>query len=359
MTKIQRVLTKDALRISRTPRLTKKIVIVDGQPGCGKTMLSPIIAALERVELLSFAYELEYICALRYLDRIEEDAASTMVRLLTDLKIYNIMMSREVNFRPADLSSIFRDAHPLRYLLRLFEEGDRNVPAKIARENPILHLTTHNLTSICEPVFSGLGKDIVLIELVRHPLYMIKQQAWNMEHLIEDVRDLTIYFSYKDKELPFYAYGWEELFINSNPVEKAIYSIEKMYEQSEREKDLVRKKFNATIITIPFERFVIEPWEYMRQIENALSTKVTSVTRRVMKKQKVPRRMYADGINLKLYKRYGWQPPVSRDENEEFRIRRQFAAERACKQAIEALDKISINYEKKYLGGQKGYLPVR
>ncbi len=346
----------DILKISRSLRLTKKIVIVDGQPGCGKTMLSPIIAALDRVELLSFAYELEYICALRYLGRIEEDAASTMARLLTDLKIYNIMMSREVNFRPADLSSIFRDAHPFRYLFRLFEEGDRQVPAKVEKENPILHLTTHNLTSICTPVFDGLGKEVVLIELVRHPLYMIKQQTWNMENLIGDVRDFTIYFNYKGKELPFYAYGWEDIFINSNPVEKAIYSIEKMYQQSEKEKELVRRKFNAKIITIPFERFVISPWDYMHQIENALSTKVTTVTLRVMKKQKVPRKMIADGINLKLYKRYGWQPPVSRDENEEFRLRRQFAVDNASKQAVEVLDKISIEYEERYLGGRKGYL---
>ena len=65
-------------RISRKPHMAEKVVIVDGQFGCGKTMLSPIISAFDRVELLTYAYELEYICALKYLKRIQEDAAITM-----------------------------------------------------------------------------------------------------------------------------------------------------------------------------------------------------------------------------------------------------------------------------------------
>jgi len=118
----------------RKPYLVEKVVIVDGQPGCGKTMLSPIIAALDRTELLNYAYEIEYICALYYLKRIAPDAAETMIKMLTDLKLYNVMMSRDVNMRPKDLSSIFYDSNPWRYLKRLFEEGDRAVPKKIKDE---------------------------------------------------------------------------------------------------------------------------------------------------------------------------------------------------------------------------------
>ena len=45
----------------RTSHLAEKIVFVDGMPGCGKTMLSPIVAALPRIELLQYAYEIEYV----------------------------------------------------------------------------------------------------------------------------------------------------------------------------------------------------------------------------------------------------------------------------------------------------------
>jgi len=72
-----------------------------------------------------------------------------------------------------------------------------------------------------------------------------------------------------------------------------------------------------------------------------------------MKKQKVPRKMYAEGIQLKVYKRCGWQPPESNSENHEFEIRRRFAQEKVSQEAMKALDKLCTDYEVKYLGGSK------
>ena len=84
--------------IVRKGQLAEKIVIVDGQPGCGKTMLSPIIASMNRVEIMSFAFEIEFICRLYSFNKITEDATVTMIRMLTDHKLYQLMMGRETNF---------------------------------------------------------------------------------------------------------------------------------------------------------------------------------------------------------------------------------------------------------------------
>ena len=93
------------LEIIRLGHYAQKVIFVDGQAGCGKTLFSPVIAALERVELLTYAYNIEYICSLYYLGKMSSDAANSMVRLWTDLQLYNTMMGREINFRPSDLSS--------------------------------------------------------------------------------------------------------------------------------------------------------------------------------------------------------------------------------------------------------------
>ena len=42
--------------------LTKELVIIDGQPGCGKTLFPSILATFERVEMMSYAFPLEWIC---------------------------------------------------------------------------------------------------------------------------------------------------------------------------------------------------------------------------------------------------------------------------------------------------------
>ena len=108
-------------KVVRQKLLAEKVVIVDGQPGCGKTMLSPIISSMERVELLSYAFEIEFICRLFYLHKIDSDAAIAMIKMLIDHKLYQTMMGRDTNFRYSDLSSVFKDSNPWRYFKRIFQ----------------------------------------------------------------------------------------------------------------------------------------------------------------------------------------------------------------------------------------------
>jgi len=346
----------NSVEVIRQSHLAEKVVFIDGQPGCGKSMFSAIVAAFDRVEKLNIAYEIEYVCALKHLKRIEPDAAIALVRMFTDLKLYDLMMCRETNFRPSDVSSVFRAPRPFRYIKRLFMKGNEAIPGRIANERPILHLTTHNILSFAEPVFAALGSRAVIIEIVRHPLYMIKQQTFNMEQLLSDVRDFTIYFSYKDKQLPYFTCGWEDMFIRSNPVEKAILCIERLNKTIIEAKKSLFNKYNAQILTIPFESFVINPYPYLTRIEKITGTTRTSVLRKVMKKQKVPRKMYANGMSLPIYKRCGWEPAKhDSDENKEFAHRRAFAAERVSTQALEVLDRICAEYEQEYLGGRQNY----
>ena len=63
------------------------------------------------------------------LDKLDDDAAKAMVRMMSDHKIYQNMMGRDVNFRYSDLSSVFQNPKPLRYIRRIFSEGDMEVPS--------------------------------------------------------------------------------------------------------------------------------------------------------------------------------------------------------------------------------------
>ncbi len=342
-------LSVEGIAVTRPGHFGDKVVIVDGQFGCGKTMLSPIVAALERAEILTYAYELEYICAYYHLGKISPDAATNFIQIQADLRIYNTLMSREINFRPSDLSSVFRDIHPWRYLVRLFGKGDEHVPEKLRALRPILNLTTHNLTPFSEPLFSALGERLVLIQVVRHPLYMIKQQTLNMERLLTDVRDFTVYFSYKGKLLPYFVYEIRDVFVNANAVDKSIYAMHHLSERAEEVKKDFMRRFGAKIITIPFEGFVLAPDGYLREVALALETTITASTRRAMRKQNVPREKISAGIPLPIYKRYGWEPPQpGLTERAELERRRNLFFRTASPEALRILDKISQEYEDSY-----------
>lgn len=339
-------------RIARKPPLAEKVLIVDGLWGCGKTLFAPLIGALPRVELMQFSYMLEWICALNYLDRLEADAAAGLVSLITDHHMYNIMMSRETNFRLSDLSSVFRNAHPLRYLRRLLQPGDDAVPGRIVAQHPILLLTTHTLLPTSRPVFEALGDRLLFVEIVRHPLYTLIQQSIAIEREAFDrgmnSRSFFLMFDDEGHRLPWHAHGWEKRFLEANPVEKAIYITDHLTRQIERQG--LKGDGSDGVLVIPFERFVIDPWPYMRRLEELLGTRMDRHTRRMMRRQKVPRQRYAEGIDLPIYRKYGWrEPEAGTDEAMEFERRRKFAAERASPEAMRVLDQMCRDYETMHL----------
>jgi hypothetical protein len=337
------------VKISRKKNMTNQVVFVDGQAGCGKTLFSPIIAALNRVELLTYAYEIEHYCSLKYLDKLSTDATHALIRLMTDLQQYNTMMGRELNFRPSDLSSVFNDHNPARYFQRMFQAGDEAIPDIISREQPILNLTTHNLLAYSEPIWQSLGERCVFIEIIRHPIYMVRQQQLNMERLSNNVRNFKINFEYKEKEIPFYAYGWEELYLNSNSTQKAIHSISQITTRTEKNKHLMRDKYEAQIITIPFEPFVLKPEPWIEKIANLLDTDITDSTKKAMILQNVPRQKIAEGVDLDIYIRCGWVPPIDgANEREELLVRREDFSNEAGEEVMLILDQLSDEYEKTY-----------
>ena len=338
-------------KLIRTEYLAPKIVIVDGLPGCGKTMLSPILSSFNRTEVMSFSYELEFILTLQYLDKISSDAASTMIRMITDLKIYNLMMSRDTNFRPSDLSSVFKNQNYFRYIRRLFKKGDALVPARIKKNNPILLIATHQMTALSKPLFESLGNRIFFIEVVRHPLYMVKQNEENMINVTAQKRDFDLQIEYNNNQIPFYAYGYEEDFIKASPMEKALLFIERFTGHSNKLKLNIKKNYPKNFITVPFEDFVLNPNNYMDHIAAGIDSNITKSTVKEMKRQKVPRKKIADGISLKIYKRFGWEKSSkSSSERDELKARRDYVLSKKVDTTImKRFDNLCNQYEKKYL----------
>ena len=345
------MMVNPSIRVGRLEHLAPKVVFVDGIEGCGKTMLAPIVAAMDRVELLTYAYEIEYICALRHLGKMESDAAAATIALLADLQLYNTMQSREVNFRPGDLSSAFRSIRLMHYLRRLFQKGDAKVIERIKAENPILLLTTHRLIAYGWPVFEALGSRVVLIEVVRHPLYMIVQNARNFSGLIGTARDFSIYYDYRGKNIPFFARGWEDKYLGASDIDRMIYYLRHVTSLSEETRRRVAMSADGSVITIPFEKFVVTPDPFMRMLEVATGSRVTRDTIKMMKKQKVPRAKYADSIDLEIYRRCGWEPPkAGLSELQEFELRRKWISGQATAAAMNVLNGLCDEYEKWQFG---------
>jgi len=311
----------------------QQLVLVDGQAGCGKAVLDPAITSMERVELLQFSTPIEGICALRYLGKITNDAAETMIRFQADKVLYETMMSRNVNFRVSDQSSVLKDPDFWVYLKRLFAKGDGVIPERIKKERPILHFMTHNLLGLSEPIFNSFGGKVAIVELVRHPMSMLAQQTrynecWSTS--IGQIRLFHLFIKHNEEQIPFWTKGYEELYLKSNPVERAIYDMHHQIEMVELFKNKFKEIYELQCITIPFEKFVVDPWPYLEKIEVLLKTKMTRKTKKMLKKVGVPRN------NTGL-------------ETHELIKNRNFAIQNgASEDALRVLDQIAEHYEEKY-----------
>ena len=347
---------KRDITLSRDYNLLQKVIIVDGQGGCGKTLLTTIISSLNRVELFNFLPEIENICILENFNKISKDASESMIKTQMDLCLYELMMSRNTNFRFSDLSSAFKNVFFTKYLKRLFARGDEHIPEKIIKERPILHYASHNLLGVSSPLFRALDKKLVFIEVVRHPLYMVIQNMINHKNIGSNEgqsRYFRVYIKDNIGQLPYQAQGDEKLFRSLNPVDRSIYDIDLFTSKTEKFKNQLSDYYKKNLMLIPFEQFVLNPYNFIEKINSLLETSSSKFTNKILKKQKVPRKKISDGIPLKIYKRFGWEPgDKNLNEKEELIKRRKYIVKAGVTERyLNILDKLSSEYEKKYLNG--------
>ena len=150
--------------------------------------------------------------------------------------------------------------------------------------------------------------------------YMLNHLAKWSQRWGNDIRSGMILHKIKNTnnelsdEVPFFMLHDEDRYLNASPIERAILMLNEWQTRGDTVIDNLKKSSNATIIEVPYEKFVFEPHSYINQIAVALETEVDQVTRKVMKKQKVPRASLTDAPKNKAYIRQGWTPASKKNQ---------------------------------------------
>jgi len=275
------------LKLDRQETLINKVLIIDGQAGSGKTLFTQICGSLNRVEHFTYSTEIENICALMYLNKIEKDAATSMLKIQLDQMIYETMMARRLNFRYSDLSSIFKSYKFFKYIRRAFSKGDEIIPDIINKQRPILQILTHNLLPYSEIIFQTLHEKVKFVEVIRHPLYMIIQQTLNQQNFYNNIgksRQFHLCVE-KDKDEFFYwNFDYIDEFKKCSPVERAILEANYFFNLSNSFKSN-NKNFSNKIMTIPFEQFVLDPIPILKNLNFFIGSNNSRSTNKVLKKK--------------------------------------------------------------------------
>ena len=206
-------------------KYTEKVLILDGLTGAGKTMFLPLLSSLQNVQHGRFEYMLEYLCIAHSNQKISTDAFDSLVKLLLDIKTYDGEISREVNFRSGDLSSVLSGNKKWKYLFQLFQGDGFEVEKRNSNTRPIPFFVTHQLLGRLTELKKIYKDNLLLVQMTRHPLYLIDHWASYIDHHGTLARDFTLLVKNNTGTVPWFITDHFDSYINGNKYEKSVIAI--------------------------------------------------------------------------------------------------------------------------------------
>lgn len=268
---------------TRVGGIKNQILIVDGLSGTGKSMLSKVLGSLDGFATPRFFYPLEWALEGVTDNAMRKDFFDAWFCLLTDQLTYDYQISREVNFRPSDMSSVLRSPGAVRALLRLIRPDG---PGVLGTGVEGLSLVTHQSFGGCEAVRQALGDRLLWLEIVRRPADVVTHWASYIERYGTSPSEFTLAKSFNESSVPWFV-DEPEAFLTANSATKTLLSLVSLYSKLNRFEEEVKQFKN--VIFIPFEKFVVRPHDYLVEIETATSSTFGPALKKILRSEGIPR----------------------------------------------------------------------
>ena len=301
--------------LSREVRLAKTIVYVDGITRAGKSMMGPILASFHRVEIERLEYIIENIGTLYRMGKMTRDAAVALLRIEVDLHLYNGTIGRNTNFRFTDHSSVWRNPNRLRYFGRLAAKEGEAALERIRQEGPVFQNQTHDELAGFELSYEAFGEDLRIVEMVRHPVDLMDswiRRGWGNRYG-EDPLAFTFCIRHGDQDLPYYALGWEDVYLSATPQGRVVRMIGGLWDGNQRTYRSLSDAQKNQVFFVPFENFVQNPTPYLGPLAEFIGTKLTRHTPSALRRQRCPREYRVD---IRDQKRRALGEQLSAEERE-------------------------------------------
>jgi len=272
------------MKIVRNNILCKNITFIDGLSGSGKSLIAPFISSLSSSELWKISHLYEYIFILLDLKKINFDAACTLLKIQADVDLYNLSISRDVNFRRDDDSSPYYNLLDEKYLKRLKLKGGDKITENILHDNPSLILMTHFIAQkvpLIEQIFNDINWKLIVV--LRNPIVIIKKwyESGIFERHNNDPREFTITENTEGIVHPWYARK-DKLMVYSSIEHITDFVINYFLDQ-----DKIHAKYNKNYIKIYFEVFKVNPHKYISQLESIYGQS-SDITKKLLTKFELP-----------------------------------------------------------------------
>ena len=267
----------------KSQKILPKLVIIDGFSNSGKSLIAPIISYLKGGENWIIDYKYESIAQLEYLNKLDKKTAKNTINLWLDSDIYDISISRKVNFRKTDMSSVYASGMEELYLERMEKKDGDYIIDEIKKNQTVLPLHLHYIIG-----FSDIYLDLAELYLIviRNPLFLIKSwiEANWVNIFCQKQREFTLCIEKNDKKYPWFVKDYIKEYEEANDIEKSILIVYYFYKKMEK---MIKDRENVLIIS--FEDFIVNPNRYIKEISDKLHTTKKDDFDKIMKILNLPR----------------------------------------------------------------------
>jgi len=294
MNNLNNVLEKDLL--------SKRIILVDGITRTGKALLSQLLLGLKDTSSVQFLPILDQLMPLYINNHINTNAMSSCIRLYLNENLYNYMLSRNLNFRYDDLSSIHRTHNSSVFFKNLNNRDGDEALIRLKNYNTLFHFQTHHILSYYS-YFLKLNLNIEIVELFRHPIdtsHSWFMRGWGHRLDNDDPRCGATLFKYNDIIVPSFAIEHEEYYIGLNEMEKCIFMNLLVIKKSIAEYIKLTKKEKKKILILKYEDLLNNPEHEINKICLFFDTERIAHMETVKKEIRVPRIIDLSKRNEKL-----------------------------------------------------------
>jgi len=279
-----------------------KIVFVDGLTRVGKAMLNTLLASLDKVSHPQFLEPLEQLLPMYKTGHMDKNSISSFLRLYLNERFYNYSLSRNLNFRYDDLTSIHNSTSSIDFFKNLSKVDGDVIIEELKNDITIHQFQTHDILTHYS-LFLDLNIRVQVIELFRNPIDTIHswyKRGWGVRFDNEDPRNFTCLFKYNGKTLPHYAIGYEDIYFSLNEMEKCVFLHNILLKKSIQEyHNLLIEQKNNILIT-KYEDILQNPHTEVDRICTFLQTNKSEYMTKAFKKARVPRTIKKEDRENKL-----------------------------------------------------------
>tara|TARA_B100000575_G_scaffold262682_1_gene237283 strand:- start:86 stop:1063 length:978 start_codon:yes stop_codon:yes gene_type:complete len=287
-----------------------KVVFVTGATRSGKIILNRILSSLNNIENIRYDPLTEQFPCLHRLKKIDDETCVYLFKYSVYHMIYDNYLGRNSNFRPSDFTSIWKTPDPHKFIYRLASfkphgygdslQGDDAITS-IVDSKIIFQMMLHFQLMHINILFKSFPNALVYY-MKKHPIDLtyswLKKSYGGLFY--ENPRVAMMLFKHGKHTIPYYAVGWEDVFITLNNTDKIIYMINHMNNVSEDEYFKLNENFKNKLKPIDFDNLVQNPEEHVKQICRDLNTKETPYLNTIYNEENLPRNIKIGQRDIKL-----------------------------------------------------------